>query len=67
MWEKILLFCFYTATTGSHAGVWTTHAVACVSVAAPLQATLVRAILALLRADERQFLREMRPSNVHID
>ena len=40
MWEKKI---FYTAASGSHAGAWSTHVGACVSMAAPLQATLVRA------------------------
>ena len=43
MWEKILLFCFYTTADGSHAGAWSMHAVACLRVIASLQATLLHA------------------------
>ena len=40
LWEKKKI---YTTASGSHAGAWSTHAGACVSVAAHLQDTLVRA------------------------
>ena len=40
--KKKLVALFYTVAAGSHAGAWSTHAGECVSVAALLQATLVR-------------------------